>query len=535
MAKQANKESYKHIPINKSVDASTEYKTLFEFKTAIFPLCEVDPDFLQRLLTIWSDEFKAKYLTGYYSGYRDIDPFVIVELDSILSVLNHYKESLAEADESDIGVIDEFINKLHGFKSRGKKYLMINGQHRKDTWTSFWNDEFTLNDKFPSLGDLDDVEGWTWSRFNEDEQLSLLRTEHLVVTVSKFKTMADLKNIVILHNEGNEWNANEKRIITPSYLASELYKLNEDEDFKVIFKPDKDKYSYHRKGIAFFLTQMYWSWANSTNYSQKNGDPLWYKIPNINDEKLDNLVELGSKLWSVGKVKKFKTLAKKIARGYSSYIRGLKTMKDSRGLSFKISTFRNYFLFRVALDVNKHSALSTRYTVNQESDFMTMWVIQEAGRMDAKNNLTKEGQSEWDKSDKHGLGLNQKRIKQLQKKYIDPNSYMWRLRGATQGESLQKVVGQQITDFKNSFTEYESKGVVNRQGSDLNKTITDQTLISAMSSRPLKSTSMEELLDLQDGSKTHIGHKKAKSKGGEPTLDNLEPQGQFYNQSQGNN
>ena len=41
-------------------------------------------------------------------------------------------------------------------------------------------------------------------------------------------------------------------------------------------------------------------------------------------------------------------------------------------------------------------------------------------------------------------------------------------------------------------------------------------------------------LDMEDGSKTHIGHKKAKSKGGEPTLANLEPQDQFYNQSQGN-
>ena len=45
---------------------------------------------------------------------------------------------------------------------------------------------------------------------------------------------------------------------------------------------------------------------------------------------------------------------------------------------------------------------------------------------------------------------------------------------------------------------------------------------------------MEELLTLQGGGKTHIGHKKAKSKGGEPTLGNLEPQNQFYNQSQGN-
>jgi len=165
---------------------------------------------------------------------------------------------------------------------------------------------------------------------------------------------------------------------------------------------------------------------------------------------------------------------------------------------------------------------------------MTKWVIQESKRMGTRKNLTNEGKAQWDAQNKNGLGLDDKAIAKLKKNYIDPNSYIWRLRGGSSGETLGKVIGEQISDFLNEFSSFESSGVVNRQGADLNSTVTNEVLLDAMGSKSLKTTSMEELLTLQDGSKTHIGHKKAKSKGGEPTLGNLEPQDQFYNQSQGN-
>ncbi len=526
----------KLIKIAKEVDSRTEYKTLYELKTSIFPKTEVDQEFLQRLLKVWTPEESAKYLSGFYTGYRDIDPFVIVKLDSILDVLNQYKESLEDENTSDRAVMDTFINKIQGFKDKGKEYLMINGQHRKRIYQDFWADDLTLDENFPNLGTRTDMAGFSWTSFDEQEQLSLLAAEHLVVIVEKFKSMSNLKDIVVFHNTGNEWNKHEERIITPSYIASELYTLNEDKDFKVIFSKVKsdDKYSYYKKGISFFLTQMYYSWAKSKDHNPKNGKPEWYNIPTISDKRLDNLVEMESPLWTVGKVKKFKSLAKKIARGYSSYVKNLKTMKDERGLTFKVATFRNYFLFRIALDIKGHVALDTRYTVTNESDFMTKWVIQEAARMTTRRNLTKEGQAEWDKQDKFGTGLDKKVIQKLKDKYIDPNSYVWRLRGSSAGISLGNVVGEQITDFLNKFSSFESSGTANKQGGDLNSTVTDEVLLNAMGSKSLKSTSMEELLTLQDGTKTHIGHDLAKSKGGEPVLSNLEPQDQHYNQSQGN-
>jgi len=186
------------------------------------------------------------------------------------------------------------------------------------------------------------------------------------------------------------------------------------------------------------------------------------------------------------------------------------------------------------MDVKGHKALDTRYTVTNESDFMTKWVIQESKRMGARKNLTKEGKAQWDAQDKNGLGLDEKAIAKLKKNYIDPNSYIWRLRGGSSGETLGKVVGEHISDFVSEFSSYESSGTANKQGADLNSTVTNEVLLNAMASKPLESTDQSELLDLQDGSKTHIGHKKAKSKGGEPTLGNLEPQDQYYNQSQGN-
>ena len=526
----------KLLKIAKDVESSTKYESLYNFKFHIFPKTAIDQDFLQRLLKVWTPEESAKYLSGFYIGYRDIDPFVLVKLDSILDVLSQYKESLEEDNTSDRAVMDTFINKIQGYKDQGKEYLMINGQHRKDVYQTFWNDDTTLDENFPTIGKRTDVEGFSWGSFDEQEQLSLLAAQHLVVIVEKFKTMSNLKDIVIFHNTGNEWNPHEERIITPSYIASELYNLNEDADFRSIFSKVKsdDKYSYYKKGISFFLTQMYWSWAKSTSFNPKTGKPEWYNVPSLADRRLDSLVEMESPLWTVGKVDKFKSLAKKIARGYASYVKNLKTMKDARGLTFKIATFRNYFLLRVAMDVKGHHALDTRYTVTNESDFMTKWVIQESKRMGARKNLTNEGKAQWDAQNKNGLGLNDKAIAKLKKNYIDPNSYIWRLRGGGSGETLGKVVGEHISDFLNEFSSFECSGVVNRQGADLNSTVTNEVLLEAMSSKSLETASMGELLTLQDGSKTHIGHKKAKSKGGEPTLGNLEPQDQFYNQSQGN-
>ena len=100
---------------------------------------------------------------------------------------------------------------------------------------------------------------------------------------------------------------------------------------------------------------------------------------------------------------------------------------------------------------------------------------------------------------------------------------------------LEPILSNQIKDpsFSMSPSSSPSKFWFG-SGGDLNSTVTDEVLLNAMGSKSLKSTSMEELLTLQDGTKTHIGHDLAKSKGGEPVLSNLEPQDQHYNQSQGN-
>ena len=106
----------KLLRIAKEVESSTEYKSLWEFKTDIFPKTAIDQDFLQRLLKVWTPEQSAKYLSGFYIGYRDIDPFVLVKLDAILVVLNQFKESLEEDNTSDRAVMDTFIKKIEGFR-----------------------------------------------------------------------------------------------------------------------------------------------------------------------------------------------------------------------------------------------------------------------------------------------------------------------------------------------------------------------------------------------------------------------------------
>ena len=103
-----------------------------------------------------------------------------------------------------------------------------------------------------------------------------------------------MKDIVVFHNDGNAWNPHEKRIISPSFLARKLYKLNEDKDFIRIHQSVGSHlpYSQAKKGVALFLSQMFYSYLNSNDSTE------WFNLPNIQDTRLDDLVSIESDMYT---------------------------------------------------------------------------------------------------------------------------------------------------------------------------------------------------------------------------------------------
>ena len=512
--------------IKSQVDELTNYKSLGYLKFKILPITAIDREFLQRLLHIWEIERASKYIASYYNGFRDIDAFVFVKLTAIKEVLKKHKNRKSDKSE-----LNYFLAKIEQYESEGKKYLMINGQHRTDVWKRFWNGDIPIHERFPQVYDEDTdsyvtpVAGVEWGDLPETQQRILLGQKHLCVWVNRFESLDNLKDIVVFHNDGNAWNPHEKRIISPSFLARKLYKLNEDKDFIRIHQSVGSHlpYSQAKKGVALFLSQMFYSYLNSNDSTE------WFNLPNIQDTRLDDLVSIESDMYTKSKLLAFITLAKSIARGYSHWLDN----KGKRGTAkHSIALFRKYFVLRIVLDQKNHALNQDKYKVNNEVDFVSTWAQQETTRMLEYNNISKEGQKEWNKDKKAGK-MNARQIKKLFEMYKLPKSYRWVSRGSSTGNDLKQVVNHQLSDFLKGYNAYDSNGSVSKHNTGNSSKMDDYIIGEAISETPLGEMTSDKWAKFTDGSQTHIGHKTSRANDGDYTLDNLELEDAEYNQSHG--
>jgi hypothetical protein len=512
--------------IKSQVDELTNYCSLGNLKYDILPITAIDREFLQRLLDIWEIERASKYIASYYNGFRDIDAFVFVELTAIKKVLKKHKNRKLDKSE-----LNYFLAKIEKYESEGKKYLMINGQHRTDVWKRFWNGDIPIHERFPQVYDKDSdsyitpIAGSEWEELPETQQGILLAQKHTCVWVNRFESLDNLKDLVVFHNDGNAWNPHEKRIISPSFLARKLYKLNEDKDFIRIHQSVGSHlpYSQAKKGIALFLSQMFHSYLNSHDSTE------WFEIPNIQDTRLDDLVSIESDMYTKSKLTDFITLAKSIARGYAYWVDN----KGKRGtVKHSIAMFRKYFVFRIVLDQKTHVLSKGKYKVNNEIDFVSTWAQQETTRMLEYNNISTEGRKEWNKDKKSGK-LDGKQIKKLFEMYKKPKSYRWVSRGSSTGVDLVQVVNHQLTDFIEGYSGYDSIGCVSKHNTDSSTTMDNYLIGEAISETPLGEMIGDQWAKFTDGSQTHIGHKTSRANDGSYTKDNLELEDAHYNQSHG--
>ena len=489
---------------------NTENKPI-SWKTwlALKPKVAIDRKFLQRILDHWPEDQVQKYLGGLFRGHRNIDSFVLVSIDAIIEVLELELKVIQKNKEleDDKSNLNDFIAKMKEYKARGKAWMLINGQHREDAKL------------FPKM--------------EPGIQDAFLAETHPFTFVTDFEDMEDLADIVRLMNTGNDWNANEWRAISPSYIMQKFTDLNEYADFKTIFELEKSKtqpYNLKRKGVVWFLSHMYYSWVNKSTAS-------WTDSPTMNDDVYGEMIKISSDLWTPKSVDEFVTFAKTVAKEFSSLIPALNT-KDKWFVPASIPTFRNYFHFRVILDTAGHSLSNNVYKVRDSREFPAAWLQQENFRQSTREQLTDEGKSIWDKYEagKNPLGKSWKGLSKDAKKYIKDNylligkHYLADNKGAKGGKNLNNVMEKQVADFERIFDDLFAKGMVKKKGSKPNSSIKKEVFSKKLSSENAPLT-LDDIMGLVDGKQTHVGHQIASQNGGDYTVGNLELESAEFNLS----
>jgi hypothetical protein len=160
----------------------------------------IDRKWLQRKLEEWKFDYTMKYLYDFFRGVDKVDDYILINISKIIEVLEKEKSLLKENQNK--STIDDFISKMKEHFERGKKYIMVNGQHRNNRWDALFNGEIPLPNNFMKIEDYK-IGGRKWWDLEDDVKLILASATHGITFVEDFKNMSDLTHIVNEHNSGN--------------------------------------------------------------------------------------------------------------------------------------------------------------------------------------------------------------------------------------------------------------------------------------------------------------------------------------------
>lgn len=481
----------------------------------------IDRRWAQRLQDAWSEEQSTKYIESVYRGYNQVDSFVLVSLKEIKRILDMVIDNIDDKDNK--STFDGFLNDINTYLSDGKVYLMINGQHRDNVYHRMWNSELPLPHIFRGMD-----EDITWSNLDWDEQFEALMTlKHPITIYEKLESLDDIEKIIILHNEGSEWNSHEKRSIKASYLMSELRKLDEYKPAQKLFDllgTKNTSYDRSKKGISFLATQLYYQYRYKDNYNT---------ILGINHSTLDDIVKWKSEAWTINSVDNFVKFFKKVIRELSLYFVGL-PKNEGKVIRHKIATLRNYFMFRnIMTGKTKHTKDNSVFTIINEKNFVSWYVKRETRRLLLRNNLTVEGVKMYDMCMKRPNGITKLQESDLYNRFPKSNAYKLLLNGVS-AEGQRKVAEIMWNDFLRDYDADNLHHAVQVRGKDVSIRMKDEVRRLAVANSD--SFDLEDIFALQDKDKTDIGHKDVpKSKGGSNTLENLFVQDSSWNRSEQDN
>tara|TARA_R100000030_G_C3246962_1_gene122010 strand:+ start:34 stop:1695 length:1662 start_codon:yes stop_codon:yes gene_type:complete len=492
----------------------------------------IDRKWLQRKLEEWKFDYTMKYLYDFFRGVDKVDDYILINISKIIEVLEKEKSLLKENQNK--STIDDFISKMKEHFERGKKYIMVNGQHRNNRWDALFNGEIPLPNNFMKIEDYK-IGGRKWWDLEDDVKLILASATHGITFVEDFKNMSDLTHIVNEHNSGNEWNEHQRRIRTSSYIADEFKELDENEDIIKLFKTLKheNKYQLRLEGISFLATQLYYIWRNRSNEL--------YNLPSMKNDSLESLVQLDGN-WVKSDVDNFIRFFKSAVYDLNMFFDNLP--KRSRlPLRQKISLLRNYFLFKMVLTTDNTKLNDKIYRVIDNNAFVSWWIQSEVGRLMLYNRLNPSGKKEYKSLEKHNkiktdkdgnLTIPKDISKDLIGKYGLPKEKDYSLQQhGTSKSAIEFVIGSQWIDFIDSLNNGSLDGVVTLKGLNVSSSIKDEVIASSIVN--LKKPTINDIWDIVDTDGKDIGHDKVpKADGGSHFIGNLKKENSSNNRSKQN-
>ena len=359
------------MAFKKSIDAKVLTGGTLNKLRELFPYIHVDKHQLQRLLSEWDDQTKAEHMRACFEGHSNIYTIVLISIEGCLDYCN---EIISDYDEDDTqySAIKETIDYLSDLKSKGKKYLNIDGQHRVKTYEDFLKSKFTLDKNVIDYINRDgktpiayDMKGVKFKDMPEETQNSVLETPLTLVMINK-ATLQDMVDVTIYTNIGEPWNNHERRIIVPSKFNRFLMSyMNDNPLLEAMFNNTKNlssAYSLLKKGDSLMVSE----WI-SYYYNVLKNDI--YKWPKESQLDLQSSV-IGLDGQSTSKLKKSTKIVSKVV-DLSNTVSSVK---------FERTLLDNLFILLTILETSSHplNSFQKKVKIGNLNKFMDWFMKMES-------------------------------------------------------------------------------------------------------------------------------------------------------------
>ena len=221
-----------------------------------------DRERLQRLLVRWHDAKVNSYLFTAFNGASVKDCF---QLAAIAPIVEELKQQLIPT-AANFRFIEENLAYFQSLLDLGFEYLVLDGQHRIDTYDRFFSSEYyfkpeeTISMQIEGEKGVIDIEG-TFDKLPEEIQFHLKNAIPLIVVVYETGDLRELARIFITSNSMMPMTKHEKRILnynpTNRWLNNIcLNDINVKDMFNNIGSGMTGEYSLDHKGDTLFVAEM---------------------------------------------------------------------------------------------------------------------------------------------------------------------------------------------------------------------------------------------------------------------------------------
>jgi len=488
------------MAFKKSIDAKVLTGGTLNKLRELFPYIHVDKHQLQRLLSEWDNQTKAEHMRACFEGHSNIYTIVLISIEGCLDYCNDIISDYDE-DDTQFSAVKETIDYLSDLKSKGKKYLNIDGQHRVKTYEDFLKSKFTLDKNVIDYINRDgktpiayDMKGIKFKDMPEETQNSVLETPLTLVMINK-ATLQDMVDVTIYTNIGEPWNNHERRIIVPSKFNRFLMSyMNDNPLLEAMFNNTKNlssAYSLLKKGDSLMIAE----WIGYYYNVLKNDI---YKWPKESQLDLQSSVT-GLDGQSTSKLKKSTKVVSKV----------VDLTNTVSSVKFERTLLDNLFILLTILETSSHplNSFQKKIKISNINNFMD-WFMKMESKLREFDFYIKDGDGNIVVEPITG------------KKMTNSESFK-RKCGAKKSDDIQLRSNLMIEEFNNDYDDLFASGVVSLV--DVKNYTKKDKLEAAIESDWMDASGNEFTFEELMGSDSIIegDHQEARDSGNDTSKENL--------------